>query len=111
PAWLVTACADTRDPQVFRQGAAGFVAAAGRGHEHVCRVARQYLGLSPTAYVNRVRMEHAAMLLGGTDQPIPDIAVDCGLENLSHFYRLFQSHYGTTPRRYRARHLSDPVQP
>ena len=111
PHWMVTACQEVRAPEVFRKGTEGFIAAAGRSHEHVCRSARKFLGLSPTAYVNRVRMEHAAMCLGASDTPIGDIASDCGIENLSYFYKLFRSHYGTTPRQYRLQHRADPLQP
>ncbi len=111
PAWLVHACQAARQPEVFRRGAAGFVAAAGRGHEHVCRQARAHLGLSPSAYVNRIRMEHAAMLLAAGGGSIADVAADCGIENMSHFYRLFRDHHGATPRAYRLLHGRDPVQP
>lgn len=110
PAWLVAACRAAHQPEIFRQGAAGFVDAAGRGHEHVCRMAKRHLGLSPSAYVNRVRMEHAAMVLGGTSRAISDVAAECGVENLSHFYRLFRAHYGTTPKAYRNHHQKDPMQ-
>ncbi|MEM7445855.1 MAG: AraC family transcriptional regulator [Pseudomonadota bacterium] len=111
PPWLISACQASRDPEVFRQGAAGFVRVAGRAHEHVCRTARQYLGVSPSAYINRLRMEHAARLLSGSDDSITNIALDCGLENLSHFYRMFRDRFGTTPRAYRLRHHRDAVQP
>ena len=111
PPWLIHACQAARRPEVFRRGAAGFVEAAGRGHEHVCRQARVHLGLSPSAYVNRIRMEHAAMLLAAGDAPIAHVAADCGIENMSHFYRLFRDHHGATPRAYRLLHGRDPVQP
>lgn len=111
PDWLIRACSAARDPEVFRAGVPAFVARAGRGHEHVCRSLQRHLGMSPSAYINRLRMEHAAMRLGSGDASVQDIAIDCGLENLSHFYKLFREHYGTTPRKYRARHRNDPVQP
>lgn len=104
PGWLLAACRAAREPRVFRQGAEGFLAAAGRSQEHVCRAARRHLGLSPTQYVNRIRIQHAAMLLSGTDRRLPDVAADCGFENLSYFHRLFREQYGTTPRGYRMRH-------
>jgi AraC family cel operon transcriptional repressor len=104
PAWLLAACRAAREPRVFRLGAEGFRAAAGRSQEHVCRQSRRYLGLSPTQYVNRIRIQHAAMLLAGTDRALPEIAADCGFENLSYFHRLFRDQYGTTPRSYRMRH-------
>ena len=111
PKWLVAACAAARSREVFQLGAAGFVDVAGRGHEHVCRETRRHLGLTPSELVNRIRMEHAAMHLGGSGLSVEEIALDCGIENLSHFYKLFKAHYGTTPRIYRRRHQSDPVQP
>ena len=111
PGWLVTACAAARDPDVFAGGVPAFVKVAGRGHEHVCRTVRRHLGLSPSAYLNRIRMEYAAMRLGATESAVEEIAIECGIENLSHFYKLFREHYGTTPRRYRIRHRTDPVQP
>ncbi len=111
PRWLVSACQAARTPEVFKKGATGFVEAAGRGHEHVCRMTKKHLGVSPTVYVNRIRMEHAAMHLGATDMPILDVALECGIENLSHFYKLFRASYGHTPSQYRKHHRVDPVQP
>ena len=108
PAWLLSACRAAREPRVFRQGAAGFLDAAGRSQEHVCRQARRHLGLSPTQYVNRIRIQHAAMLLSATDRPLADLATDCGFENLSYFHRLFRDQYGTTPKKYRSRHRRVP---
>lgn len=111
PKWLTAACVAARSRDIFQRGAAGFVDVAGRGHEHVCRETRRHLGLSPSELVNRIRMEHAAMCLGAGDLSVEEIAIDCGIENMSHFYKLFKNHYGTTPRKYRMRHHSDPVQP
>lgn len=109
PQWLVAASDAAKRPEVFRQGAAGFVKAAGRGHEHVCRMARKHLGVSPSTYVNRIRMQHAALMLAGSDRAIQDISADCGIENLSYFYRVFQRQYGTTPRQYRVSHQKNPM--
>ena len=111
PAWLVAACRAAQRPDVFRRGARGFVTAAGRSHEHVCRASQAHLGVSPTTYVNGKRMDHAAQMLTGSDESISAIARDCGSENISHFYRIFKAHFGVTPRVYRQRNQRDPVQP
>ncbi len=108
PRWFSAACQTIRDPDVFRGGVAAFVRSAGRSHEHVCRVTRAELGITPSEFVNRVRIEHAALLLGHGDLPIPDVARACGIENLSHFYRLFRTQYGVTPRQYRLRNQRAP---
>jgi AraC family cel operon transcriptional repressor len=46
-------------------------------------------------------MAHAARELRITDRPITDIAYECGLSNLSHFYSLFRRAHGQTPRAFR----------
>jgi AraC family cel operon transcriptional repressor len=101
PTWLKAACMASRQPEVFRKGTQGFIEVAGRGHEHVCRTTKRILGISPSAYLNRCRMEYAAMLLTNTEKLIPEIADSCGINNMAYFHRLFRSQYGTTPLRYR----------
>ncbi|WP_147124657.1 AraC family transcriptional regulator [Shimia ponticola] len=110
PDWLLRACEAAKDPEVFRAGGAGFVQAAGRAQEHVCRQARKHLGASPTQYVNRIRIQHAAMLMAGTSDSLDQIAAECGFGNMSYFHRLFKDHYGTTPKEYRDRRRRDPLQ-
>jgi AraC family cel operon transcriptional repressor len=110
PAWLAEASAAARQPEVFREGAAGFVRVACRGHEHVCRVTKKFLGVSPTALINKNRMEYAALMLAGSDLSISQISSGCGIENLSYFYRTFQKQYGSTPKQYRVRNRTHPQQ-
>lgn len=104
PDWLVRACRAAQSPEVFSKGSAGFIDAAGRTQEHVSRVTKQYLGTTPTKYVNRIRIQHAAMLLRQENLPLEEIAEATGLDNLSYFHRLFRSQYGCTPATYRKRH-------
>ncbi|MEO0484337.1 MAG: AraC family transcriptional regulator [Pseudomonadota bacterium] len=108
PAWFSAACSAAQNVEVFRQGAPGFIAAAGRSHEHVCRTCREVLGVTPTDYINRIRIDHAARLLRTEDTSIEAIASLCGFETTSYFYRLFARVYGDTPRRYRSAHRRDP---
>ena len=110
PRWFAEACSAAQSQDVFRKGAAGFVAAAGRSHEHVCRTCKAVTGLTPSEYINQVRIEYAAHLLRSDEQPILDVANACGFDNSSYFYRLFQNQYGTTPRRYRLENQRDPFQ-
>jgi AraC family cel operon transcriptional repressor len=111
PDWLLRACDTAQSPRVFQEGAAGFVAAAGRAHAHVSRTARKFLGQSPSEYVNTIRMEHAARRLAGTGDSLPEIAAECGIPNLSHFHRLFRIHHDITPRAYRKIYQRELVRP
>jgi AraC family cel operon transcriptional repressor len=101
PEWLTTALRDMANPEHLQGGTRALADLAGRSPDHVARAAKRWLGKSPTELVNEARMEHAARLLAGTDREILDIADDCGLPNLAHFYKLFAARYGCTPRRYR----------
>lgn len=110
PEWLIRAAHAARQPRVFRKGAIGLIEIAGRSQEHVCRAARMHLGLSPTQYVNRIRIQHAAMLLTNTGKPVSVVAENVGFENLSYFHKLFRLQYGTTPRSYRKRHARSKIE-
>jgi AraC family transcriptional regulator, dual regulator of chb operon len=104
PDWLVMACQAVQNPHHFSKGVEEFLHLCGRSREHVARTVRHHLGMTPTDYVNRVRMAYAKRQLEMGDQSILNIALDCGIENLSHFYSLFRSRTGTTPRKYRLSH-------
>jgi AraC family transcriptional regulator, dual regulator of chb operon len=104
PDWLAQACRTIRLPEHFSGGVERFLALCGRSREHAARSVRQFLGTTPTAYVNRIRMTHVCRQLEMGDREILDLALDCGLGNLSHFYHLFREHTGTTPRAYRLAH-------
>lgn len=111
PRWFAEACSAAQSPDIFRKGAAGFIHAAGRSHEHVCRTCKTVTGMTPSEYINQIRVEHAAHLLRSGERSVEDICDVCGFANTSYFYRLFRQQYGTTPRRYRISNLRDPFAP
>lgn len=108
PRWFAEACNAAQSPEVFRLGAAGLVAASGRSQEHVCRTCKTVTGFTPSEYVNRIRVEHAARLLRSTEDPVDDVIAQAGFENISYFYRLFRAQIGMTPRAYRLANSRDP---
>lgn len=111
PTWLIDACLDAKRPEVFREGSAGLVAAAGKAHPHVSRMMRKYLGQTPSDYVNAIRMQHAALALTTDSEAIGDIAAECGIPNMSHFHKLFRAAYGVTPLQFRQKFQRQLVQP
>jgi AraC family cel operon transcriptional repressor len=101
PNWLRNACAQMCVPEHFAGGTVELARLAGRSPEHVARVLKAAMGRTPGEIVNAARMEYAASQLAADDKEIIAIAMDCGFESLSHFYRLFHERWGVTPRRYR----------
>ncbi|MBL8026833.1 MAG: AraC family transcriptional regulator, partial [Fibrobacteres bacterium] len=71
--------------------------------EHVNRTLQKYKGISPTAFINNLRMQRVARLLVSSSSNITEIAFECGFNNLSHFNALFMAAYGVSPRVYRKR--------
>lgn len=111
PLWLSDALVRVEEPAVFRDGAAGLVAQCGKAHAHVARTMQNCLGQTPSDYVNRLRMDYAARRLKGTPDSLAEIATDIGLQNMSHFHRLFRARFGMTPRQYRVKYQKGVVQP
>ncbi len=104
PGWLKQGLARLDHHAVFSAGPAAFARACGRSPEHVARACRLYLNKTPGQLVNQIRMKDAARQLRMSDHDILNIMMDCGLSNPSHFYKLFKTQYGDTPRNYRLAH-------
>jgi AraC-like DNA-binding protein len=61
---------------------------------------KQTFGTSIYNYFQKVRMEEAAFLLKQGGYSVSQVGYELGFTNLSHFSRLFESHYGTTPKKF-----------
>ena len=104
PDWLEAACRRIQENMAFAGGVPALARLAGRCPEHVAREARRCLHRTPTDIVNAARLAYAAVELTNGRRSIADIALACGIENLSHFYNLFRHRFGCTPRQHRLRH-------
>ena len=61
---------------------------------------KQAFGDSIYNYFQHARMEEAAFLLKQGKRSVAEVGYELGFTNLSHFSRLFEKHYGFTPKRY-----------
>jgi AraC family cel operon transcriptional repressor len=101
PDWLAKACRQIQNFPNFSGGPSALVQLSGKSPEHVARACRKYLQRRPCDVVNEARMHYAAQKLRQTERPVLDLALDCGIENLGHFYKLFRERYGVAPVEYR----------
>lgn len=75
----------------------------------LCAVSRSYLsaqfareaGMTLTAYINRVRIAQAKILLNTTKLSIQEISDRCGFSDANYFTRLFKKLQGLSPKLYR----------
>lgn len=102
PTWLEYACLEMERKQNYLEGLGQFVKLSGKSQEHLTRCMKKYYHMTPTEYINQIRMEQTAILLETTETSILDIMLECGFNNVSYFNQLFKKNYGLTPRQYRA---------
>ena len=76
-------------------------AEAGVSPAHLARGFKSAMGRSVHQHVLCRRVERAAALLGGTDQPIAEIALATGFSSQAHLTTAFQRLNRTTPAAYR----------
>ncbi|MDC7232631.1 MAG: AraC family transcriptional regulator [Spirochaetales bacterium] len=69
--------------------------------EHLSRSFRRFLGITPSSWLNSLKMERAALMLEHSNKAVLDIALSLGFDNLGYFYRLFRERYGVPPAAYR----------
>lgn len=70
---------------------------------YLTRLFTRVTGLSPMAYLGRVRAENAARLLLRTRLPIASIGAEVGWADPNYFARRFRAHFGLSPTAYRER--------
>lgn len=66
------------------------------------RLIKSKTGMTYSAYLQQIRLEHAERLLRGTNKTIDEISQIIGYQNKGYFYRIFQTKNGMTPAAYRA---------
>ena len=59
---------------------------------------RKVTNISFSDYVTRMRINHARELLREGKGNVTEIAMECGFNNISNFYRLYKKHVGKTPK-------------
>jgi AraC family transcriptional regulator len=76
--------------------------AAGISRYHFLRTFKGLTGVTPHRWLLRARLRDAARRLTVTKEPVTEIALDVGFEDLSNFIRSFRAEFGVSPGRYRA---------
>lgn len=62
---------------------------------------KRYNGLSPVEYIVRKRIQRAVELIRTTSMKLTDVAMVCGFNNSTNFYKAFRKVTGNTPVFYR----------
>ena len=79
---------------------------------HFFRSFRKSFGETPLAYVTRQRMRRAQLMMLSSQEPLSQIALECGMCDQAHFNRVFRKVIGINPsvwRRSMPRSNSEPT--
>ena len=68
---------------------------------HFVRVFKQVTSVTPHQYILRARLREAATRLKTGSEPVIEIALDTGFQDLSNFHHAFRAEFGVSPRAYR----------
>ena len=68
---------------------------------YLYRIFMHGVGMSPSDYLRKFRLERAAELLKDGRLSVTEVAEAVGFSDISHFHRAFRNQYGTTPMLYR----------
>lgn len=110
PGWLAPVQALLTDPGLAIPDLGGLRRMAGVSPEHLARTCRRHLGLSPSEFLNRCRVQRAANLLKyQPDLAVGAVAGECGFASLGYFARCFRKAFGTSPQEWRKRQAQADV--
>jgi len=80
---------------------------AGYTPQHINRLFKQTLGVTPLQYLMQVRMNKAANLLAENILSIHGVGEQVGFTDPYYFSRMFRQHHGRSPKQYRQMVCSD----
>jgi len=106
PSWVEQIMTEMKKRENFSKGLSEFVNLSGKSHEHLCRIMKKQLNITPTQFINEQKLNYVANLLIHSDMDILTISLEAGFENLSHFYHLFKKRYDVSPAEFRRKNES-----
>lgn len=77
---------------------------AGVHRVYLLRAFRRATGLTPGAYVRRLRIDAARVALAGSSRAVAEIALESGFSSQAHFTRAFHREVGLPPAAFRRAH-------
>jgi AraC family transcriptional regulator, dual regulator of chb operon len=102
--WIYKLCEDIKKTDISDLRVEELLRLSGRNHSYLCRSFKKYFNITPTEYINQIRLDYAENLLLNSDISIMGICYEAGFENVSHFYKLFSERYQLSPLKYRKKY-------
>lgn len=101
PTWLDDVLSQMQRLENLQEGFTKMLSLSPCSKNHLCRLLKSTLGLTPTEYINEQRINYSVYLLSQTTNDILSISEMVGFNNLSHFYHLFKQKFSCSPAQFR----------
>ncbi len=101
PAWLLELDYEMKKLKNFSQHTDHMVELSGKNRSYLGRQIKKYYGKTLSEYINDLRLTYWANTLINSETPILDICYECGFQNVSWAYKLFNEKFGVSPSKYR----------
>lgn len=85
--------------QRLRIGVNELATMAGMSREHFSRIFREKMGMSPSSYLQKRRLQLVRELIKGTQIPLGEIAIRCGFVSKRKMLRTYVQKHGRIPSR------------
>ncbi len=70
-------------------------------HCHIIRLFKKEIGLTPSQYFLKIKLDYSKRLLESTNLTISNISSNIGFSSLGHFTQIFKREFGVSPATYR----------
>lgn len=111
PEWFSSLLIRMNEVDHFVSGLDTMIELSNVSQEHLSRVFRKYMQMTPTEFINLKRLNYACTLLLQDEQNVLDACLSSGFSSLSYFYKVFHRYYNCTPmqfiRKYNGREYQD----
>lgn len=101
PSWFVKLLSEINNIDFIDKSAKDVYELAHYSPSHIIKAFKKYLGMTPTEYMNKLKLNYAGNLLKNTDYTILQISNMVGFSSLSYFMSTFKKAYGVSPAEFR----------
>ena len=95
----------------FLDGPGDVAARLELSQEYLTRIFRKCAGVTPGKYLNRLRVEHAKLLLRQEGRTVAFVSDACGFSSGNYFARVFRQFTGMSPGEYVRANRGEAVPP
>ncbi|MBQ8526295.1 MAG: helix-turn-helix domain-containing protein [Clostridia bacterium] len=101
PMWFNRLISEIRKPEVFSEGLSRVIEISGYSREYINRSFRKYIDMTPTAYINNLRLDYAAKLISEGDCNMLRASQLAGFSHYGYFCTLFKKRFGCMPKEFK----------